>query len=76
MSDHERRSLMLSKVDAGMVYEGLLLLALFAAKNPTKPLPYNVASIDALKARVLNEAWPELAATYRGNRRQRRAGKL
>lgn len=65
----------LSMLDAAAIYEGLLLLALFAAKNPDQPTPYNVLSIDALRDRVIDEGYPELSATYRGNREERRRGR-
>jgi hypothetical protein len=70
-----RKPLHVSRVEAATIYEGLVMLSFFAAKNPDRVLPYNVRSIDVLKDRVIDEAWPELRSTYRGNRQERRYGR-
>lgn len=74
MPEPIRKPLHVTRLEAAAIYEGLTLLSFWKAKDgKSTHTPYSTTSVDVLAARVIDEAWPELAATYRGNRKERRS---
>ena len=72
----ERRPLHVTKLEAAAIYEGLTLLSFWKAREGRDTLtPYDGPFVDRLATRAVQEPWPELEATYRGSRAEKRAAR-